>query len=166
MTAARRVVSNEPANSEVHYTLGNRRGNNVAQLFKEEKGFPDNAPRTNFVFLAYPYAPPLALDDYRALTRELEQELPLRLWYFLDEITTDELMRKVWRAILRCDLSVFDISRGNPNVAFELGLAVAAERPCITVLKAGAKKWTRPRGLRHGRPTTSARSCRSRSFSR
>lgn len=109
----------------------------MAQMFKAEKQFADNAVRQNFVFLAYPYSPPLALDDYMAVTRELQQELPLRLWYFLDEITTDEMMRKVWRAILRSDLSVFDISGGNPNVAFELGLAIAIERPCITLLMAG-----------------------------
>jgi hypothetical protein len=48
----------------------------MAQMFKDERGFPDNIGRTNFVFLAYPYAPPLALDDYRALTQELESELP------------------------------------------------------------------------------------------
>ena len=69
--------------------------------------------------------------------KELQGELPLRLWYFLDEVTTQELMRKIWRAILRSDLAVFDISRGNPNVAFELGLAVAANRRCITLLKTG-----------------------------
>jgi len=110
----------------------------MAQMFKEEKGFPDNTPRKNFVFLAYPFNPPLPLDDYRALTAELQREIPVRLWYFLDELTTDELMRKVWRAILRSDLSAFDISGGNPNVAFELGLAVAAEKPCISLLRTGS----------------------------
>jgi hypothetical protein len=69
--------------------------------------------------------------------RELQSEYPLRLWYFLDEITTQELMRKIWRAILQSDLCIFDITNGNPNVAFELGLAVAVGRPCITLLKAG-----------------------------
>ena len=47
------------------------------------------------------------------------------------------MMRKVWRAILRSDLSVFDISGGNANVSFELGLAVAKDRRCITILKTG-----------------------------
>jgi nucleoside 2-deoxyribosyltransferase len=68
---------------------------------------------------------------------ELQAGLPVRLWYFLDEVTTQELMRKIWRAILRADLCVFDITRGNPNVAFELGLAAAIGKPCITLLKAG-----------------------------
>jgi nucleoside 2-deoxyribosyltransferase len=46
-------------------------------------------------------------------------------------------MRKIWRAILRSDLCIFDITNGNPNVAFELGLAAAVGKPCITLLKAG-----------------------------
>jgi hypothetical protein len=109
----------------------------LAQLFEDETKYPDNAQRQNFVFLGYPFNPPLPQDDYRAVTTELQQELPVRLWYFLDEVTTQELMRKIWRAILRSDLCVFDISGGNPNVAFELGLAVAVNRPCITLLKTG-----------------------------
>jgi nucleoside 2-deoxyribosyltransferase len=109
----------------------------VTQLFDDEKGFPDNAPRTNFVFMAYPFTPPISQDDYNAVVKELQNEYPLRLWYFLDEVTTQELMRKIWRAILRADLCIFDISKGNPNVAFELGLAAAIGKPCITLLKTG-----------------------------
>jgi hypothetical protein len=109
----------------------------MAQLFEDERNYPDNAPRANFVFMAYPFAPPISQDDYGAVVKELQGDLPLRLWYFLDEITTQELMRKIWRAILRSDLCIFDITKGNPNVAFELGLAAAVGRPCITLLKAG-----------------------------
>lgn len=104
---------------------------------EEEKKYPDNTPRTNFVFMAYPFAPPISQVDYNAVVKELEIEYPLRLWYFLDEVTTQELMRKIWRAILRADLCIFDISNGNPNVAFELGLAAAIDKPCITLLKTG-----------------------------
>jgi hypothetical protein len=109
----------------------------MAQMFEDEKRYPDNSKRENFVFLGYPFTPPLAQDDYRSVMKELEQELPIRLWYFLDEVTTQELMRKIWRAILRADLCFFDISRGNPNVAFELGMSVAIGKPCITLLKTG-----------------------------
>lgn len=109
----------------------------MAQLFVDEKEYPDNEPRTNFVFMAYPFAPPISQDDYNAVVRELQSEYALRLWYFLDEVTTQELMRKIWRAILRADLCIFDISNGNPNVAFELGLAAAVGKPCITLLKTG-----------------------------
>jgi hypothetical protein len=109
----------------------------MAQMFEDEKRYPDNARRENFVFLGYPFMPPLAQDDYRSVMRELEDELPLRLWYFLDEVTTQELMRKIWRAILRADLCFFDISNGNANVAFELGMAVATAKPCITLLRSG-----------------------------
>jgi hypothetical protein len=110
----------------------------MAQMFEDEKKYADNAVRKNFVFLGYPYDPPLPRDDYGAVLQELEAELPIRLWYFLDEVTTQELMRKIWRAILRADLAVFDISGGNPNVALELGTAVAINRPCITLLRTGA----------------------------
>ena len=109
----------------------------MAQMFEDEKKYPDNKKRENFVFLGYPFKPPLAQDDYRGVMKELEDELPIRLWYFLDEVTTQELMRKIWRAILRSDICFFDISKGNPNVSFELGMAVAIAKPCITLLKAG-----------------------------
>jgi hypothetical protein len=109
----------------------------MAQLFEDEKKYPDNRARENFVFLGYPFKPPLPLDDYRQVTKELEQEYPVRLWYFLDEITTAEMMRKIWRAVLRADFAIFDVSGGNSNVAFELGLAVAMNKPCMTLLKSG-----------------------------
>ncbi len=108
-------------------------------MFRDEEGYPDNGQRANLVFMGYPYTPPLPRDDYAGVVKDLQAELPVRFWYFLDEVTTAELMRKVWRAILRSDVSVFDISEGNPNVAFELGLAVAKDRRCITLLKTGAK---------------------------
>jgi len=111
----------------------------MAQLFEEEKKYPDNASRLNFVFLAYPFTPAISQDDYNAVVKELQNEYPLRLWYFLDEVTTQELMRKIWRAILRADLCIFDISNGNANVAFELGLAVAVGKQCITLLKTGTQ---------------------------
>jgi hypothetical protein len=72
----------------------------MAQFFEEEKNYPDNARRTNFVFFAYPFTPPIPQEDYNAVVKELQSEYPLRLWYFLDEVTTQELMRKIWRAIL------------------------------------------------------------------
>ena len=111
----------------------------MALMFEEEAKYADNRPRTNFVFLGFPYAAPLPLDDYRAVLSQLENELPLRFWYFLVEYTTDELMRKLWRAVLRSDLCVFDISGGNPNVSFEIGLAVARFKRCSTILRTGAE---------------------------
>jgi hypothetical protein len=109
----------------------------LTQMFRDEASYPDNAERSNFVFMGYPFEPPLPRDDYTTVVHELEATLPVRLWSFLDEITTDELMRKIWRAILRSDLAIFDVSGGNPNVAFELGLAVASGKRVITLLKTG-----------------------------
>lgn len=109
----------------------------MTQMFRDEAAFPDNAPRANFVFLGYAYNPPLPRDDYSRVVRDLQQAFPVRLCYFLDEVTTEETMRKIWRAILRSDLAIFDISGGNPNVAFELGLAVASEKRSMTLLRSG-----------------------------
>lgn len=109
----------------------------MAQMFRDEAAFPDNAARANMVFLGYPFTPPLPRDDYARVIREVQTQLPVRLWYFLDEVTTDETMRKIWRAILRSDLAIFDISGGNPNVAFELGLAVGSDKRVMTLLKTG-----------------------------
>lgn len=109
----------------------------MAKFFEDERTYPDNRQRANFVFFAYPFDPAIPKDDYAAVLTALEDELGLRLWYFTDEVTTAELMRKIWRAILRCDLAIFDVSGGNPNVAFELGAAVVSNRPCISLLKAG-----------------------------
>jgi hypothetical protein len=111
----------------------------MSLMFEEEARFSDNRARTNFVFLGFPYASPIALDDYRSVITSLEAELPIRFWYFLVEYTTDELMRKLWRAVLRSDLCIFDISGGNPNVSFEIGLAVARFKRCSTILKTGAE---------------------------
>lgn len=110
----------------------------MAQLIREEVKLPDNCPRSNFVFLGFPFTPVLPADTYRRIVKEVQEELSVRMWYFLDEITTDELLRKIWRAILRSNLCIFDISEGNPNVAFELGLSVSQFKPCITFLKTGS----------------------------
>jgi len=111
----------------------------MAQMFYDETKYPDNRPRKNFVFLGYPFTPAIPADDYKRVVKEIEEEFGIRMWYFLDEITTSELMRKVWRAILRSDFCIFDISDGNPNVAFELGLAVSQFKSCMTLLKTGEK---------------------------
>lgn len=111
----------------------------MAQMFHDETKYPDNRPRNNFIFLGYPFTPAIAADDYKRVVKEIEEEFGIRMWYFLDELTTSEMMRKVWRAILRSDFCIFDISDGNPNVAFELGLAVSQFKKCVTLLKTGTK---------------------------
>jgi hypothetical protein len=109
----------------------------MPSFFQDERAYADNAPRSNFVFMGYPLDPPLPRDDYRSVVNQIQEELPVRLWYFTDEVTTGEMMRKIWRAILRADLCVFDVTGGNPNVAFEMGLAVAMDKKCLAFLKEG-----------------------------
>jgi hypothetical protein len=57
--------------------------------------------------------PPLPKDDYRKV-KDLQAELPVPL-VFPRRATNAEMMRKIWRAILRANLAVFDISGGNAN---------------------------------------------------
>jgi len=109
----------------------------MAQLFTEEKNNNENKKRNNFVFLAYPFIPPIDKGAYNEIVKDIEKKYPVRMWYFSDEVTTSELMRKVWRAILRSDLAIFDVSGGNANVALELGLSLAIEKSCLTILKTG-----------------------------
>jgi hypothetical protein len=110
----------------------------MALLFRDEKINEKNPERKNLIFLAYPFSPALPMDEYRQAMKELQNELPVRLWYFADEQTTAELIRKIWRAILQADLAFFDISNGNANVAFEMGLAAGIDKRCVTLLKTGA----------------------------
>jgi hypothetical protein len=110
----------------------------MAQLFNEEKVNAENKKRNNFVFLAYPFNPPIDKCAYNKVVKAIEDKYPIRMWYFADEVTTNELMRKVWRAILRADLAIFDVSGGNANVALELGLALASEKNCLSILRSGS----------------------------
>lgn len=111
----------------------------MAIMFEEEAKIAENNTRKNFMFVGFPYRSPISLDDYRMVLEEIEKEYPIKIWYFLVELTTDELMRKLWRAILRSDICVFDTSGGNPNVSFEVGLAVARFKKCSTILKTGSE---------------------------
>ena len=47
----------------------------MAKLFDDEKAYPDNTPRKNFVFFAYPFTPAIPQDDYNAVVGELQDEL-------------------------------------------------------------------------------------------
>ena len=46
----------------------------MAQFFVEEQNYPDNAGRKNFIFLAYPFTPPISQDDYNAVVKELQPD--------------------------------------------------------------------------------------------
>ena len=54
----------------------------MAQFFEEEKKYPDNAPRKNFVFMAYPFAPPISQDDYNAVVKETPERMPFTALVF------------------------------------------------------------------------------------
>src|SRR5437867_462635 len=78
------------------------------------------------VFVAYPYS--FAADDYRGAFAQLEADFPgIRFVYADDEITNRQVLQKIRQMIDEADLSLFDISTWNPNVALELGLAMGLE---------------------------------------
>lgn len=54
----------------------------MARLFEEEKKDPDNARRVNFVFLAYPFTPPIPQEHYNAVVKELQKGRPLATLVF------------------------------------------------------------------------------------
>lgn len=68
----------------------------------------------------------------RSLTRRNLQP------YFADnEVTSDLLLHKVCKKILVCRASIVDLTHANPNVYFELGVAIGLNKPIFLVLKQG-----------------------------
>jgi hypothetical protein len=74
------------------------------------------------IFVAYPYSFPE--DDYRRPYRELEKAFGVKFEFADDKITNSHLLKKVTKMIVTSRFSLFDITRWNPNVTLELGIAV------------------------------------------
>jgi hypothetical protein len=56
--------------------------------------------------------------------------------YFADsEVTGDFILEKICKKILATCATIVDLSSGNPNVYFELGLAIGLNKPIFVVLK-------------------------------
>jgi predicted nucleotide-binding protein len=80
------------------------------------------------IFVAHPYKA-FPMDDYRAALKDLENSFKgVRFVYADEEITSDYILEKIEKMILAADLSLFDVTSWNPNVALELGLAYALKR--------------------------------------
>lgn len=75
--------------------------------------------------------------DLRAkLVRALER-LHLRPYFADKEVTGDFILSKVCKKILLTRASIVDLTRANPNVYFELGVAIGMNKPVFLVLKEG-----------------------------
>ncbi len=75
--------------------------------------------------------------DLRAkLVRALER-LHLRPYFADKEVTGDFILSKVCKKILLTRASIVDLTKANPNVYFELGVAIGMNKPVFLVLKGG-----------------------------
>jgi ATP-dependent Clp protease ATP-binding subunit ClpA len=75
--------------------------------------------------------------DLRAkLVRALER-LHLRPYFADKEVTGDFILSKVCKKILITRASIVDLTKANPNVYFELGVAIGMNKPVFLVLKGG-----------------------------
>src|ERR671927_256032 len=75
--------------------------------------------------------------DLRAkLVRALER-LHLRPYFADKEVTGDFILSKVCKKILLTRASIVDLTKANPNVYFELGVAIGMNKPVFLVLKEG-----------------------------
>jgi len=80
------------------------------------------------VFVAHPYSPP-PFEGYRDVYRRIERTHPHVKFLFADEhINSDVILARVMAAIDQASLCVCDITRWNPNVTMELGLALGMRK--------------------------------------
>ncbi|MEP7289664.1 MAG: hypothetical protein ABI947_28265 [Chloroflexota bacterium] len=66
-----------------------------------------------------------------------------------DEFNTiHPIMSDVWKSIVTCEICLADLSKNNPNVLFEVGLAMAIDKP-IVLLTQEPKKSSHPTPTNH-----------------
>jgi hypothetical protein len=83
------------------------------------------------IFVAYPYA----LAGYRdALAKSLAAP-DFELLYADEHLADDHVLRKIEDMLASCDLGLFDVTGGNPNVTLELGIAIAAPHPYVVAVQ-------------------------------
>ncbi|HEU4456022.1 MAG TPA: hypothetical protein VFR81_23350, partial [Longimicrobium sp.] len=75
-----------------------------------------------YCFVAMPFRPELNF-FFLYLKHYLEKEYGLRVERGDAKILTKPLMEKIREQILRADLVIGEVTDGNPNVFYELGLA-------------------------------------------
>ena len=92
------------------------------------------AHQTVRIFVAYPYA----LTGYRDALSSTLQSVDIELMYADESIADDHVLRKIEDMLASCDLALFDVTNGNPNVTLELGIAIAAPHPYIVAVRKDA----------------------------
>lgn len=75
------------------------------------------------IFVACPYRL-FPLDDYKKVFSEIGNSYDVTFEFADKKITNAQILRKIETYIRECEISLFDISGWNANVALELGIAI------------------------------------------
>lgn len=86
--------------------------------------------KQKYCFVAMPFRPELNF-FYLYLKRYLEENYGLNVERGDASVLTKPLMEKIREQILKADLIIGDVTGGNPNVFYELGLAHANGKPIL-----------------------------------
>lgn len=81
-------------------------------------------PKPGRVFVAYPSKFDGDAWLYRDHIRHIEGSVNVKFEFLDDDKTAATLTTKARRAVAECEMAVFDLSEANPNVCYELGIAV------------------------------------------
>jgi len=85
------------------------------------------------VFVACPYLL-FPLDDYKAAFASVTKSYSVEFRFADEQITNQHVLSKITNYIRDADISLFDITGWNPNVALELGIAVGLGRRYFILL--------------------------------
>jgi hypothetical protein len=77
--------------------------------------------------------------DLRVKLERALDSLGLQAYFADKEVTGDFILTKVCKKILVARASIVDLTRANPNVYYELGIAIGLNKPVFVVLKRGAR---------------------------
>src|SRR5271165_4742312 len=85
------------------------------------------------VFVACPYTL-FPLPDYKKAFEAVAKAYPVTFTFADERITNQQILAKISNYIREHDISLFDITGWNPNVALELGIAVGMNRKYFILL--------------------------------
>lgn len=74
------------------------------------------------------------LDDYKAVFEAIRKSYAVEFKFADEQITNQHVLTKITNYIRDADISLFDITGWNPNVALELGIAVGLGRRYFILL--------------------------------
>jgi hypothetical protein len=85
------------------------------------------------VFVACPYML-FPMDDYKSVFASIQKSYSIEFKFADEQITNQHIMDKITGYIRDSEISLFDITGWNPNVALELGIAVGLGRRYFILL--------------------------------